>query len=73
IFIRDRYLLFKRPVLLQYGTTKAGLGLGVYNWLGDIYSIFGVTLYKNDTSIGTLGATGGLCRFATGLGATPRL
>lgn len=67
------YWLFKRPGLLQYGTTKAGVGLGVYNWLGDIYSIFGVTLYKNDTSIGTVGATGGMYRFASSLGATPRL
>ena len=40
------FWVFKRPGLLQFGTTKVGVGLGVYNWLGDIYSIFGITLYK---------------------------
>ena len=67
------FWVFKRPGLLQFGTTKVGVGLGVYNWLGDIYSIFGITLYKNDTSIGTVGAVGGMYRFASSLGTTPRL
>ena len=67
------FWVFKRPGLLQYGSTFTGAGLGVYNWLGDIYAIFGTTLYKNGVSIGTVGATGGVYRFASSLGDTPRL
>ena len=67
------YWVFKRPGLLQIGTTKSGAGLGVYNWNGDIYAIFGTTLYKNGTSIGTVSDTGGVYRFTSSLGSTPRL
>lgn len=67
------YWIFKRPGLLQTGTTKSGNGYGVYNWQGDIYSIFGTTLYKNGSSIGTVDGTGGVYRFASSLGSTPRL
>ena len=69
----DEYWIFKRPGLLQTGATKTGNGYGVYNWNGDIYSIFGATLYKNGTNIGTVNATGGVYRFSSSLGATPRL
>lgn len=65
--------IFKRPGLLQTGATKVGNGYGVYNWNGDIYSIFGATLYKNGTSIGTVDATGGVYHFSSSLGTTPRL
>tara|TARA_R110000868_G_scaffold149339_2_gene371775 strand:- start:1462 stop:2889 length:1428 start_codon:yes stop_codon:yes gene_type:complete len=65
--------IYKRPGLLQTGATKTGTGLGVYNWNGNIYSIFGTTLYKDGTSIGTVGGTGGVYQFSSSLGSTPRL
>lgn len=65
--------VYKRPGMLQTGATKSGVGRGVYNWQGDIYAIFGATLYKNGTSIGTVNTAGGVYRFDSTLGATPRL
>jgi len=67
------YWVFKRPGLLQTGATKTGNGLGVYNWNGNVYSIFGATLYKDGVSIGTVDTTNGVYRFSASLGATPRL
>jgi len=69
----EEWWIYKRPGLLQSGTTKVGTGRGVYNWQGDIYAIFGATLYKNGTSIGTVNTAGGVYRFDSTLGATPRL
>ena len=68
------YQVYKRPGLLQTGDTKSGNGYGVYNWLGDVYSIFGATMYKNGIAlVGTVDATGGVYRFSQSLGATLRL
>lgn len=68
------YWVFKRPGLLQTGSTLSGVGRGVYNWQGDIYSIFGSTLYKNGSSVATgLDTTNGVYRFSQCLGATPKL
>lgn len=68
------YHVYKRPGLLQTGSTLSGNGYGVYNWLGDIYSIFGSVLYKNGVSVGTgLDTTGGVYRFSQSLGGTLRL
>jgi len=67
------YWVYKRPGMLQEGATKTGIGLGVYNWQGDIYSIFGATLYKNGTGIGTVDATHGVYQWCSSLGTTPRL
>ena len=67
------YWVYKRPGLLQYSAVTAAAGSGVYNWKGDIYAIFGAALYKNGTGIGTVDATGGVYRFDSSLGATPRL
>lgn len=69
----DEWWIYKRPGLVQTGATKSGVGRGVYNWQGDIYAIFGSTLYKNGTSIGTVNAAGGVYRFDSTLGTTPRL
>jgi len=69
----DEYWIYKRPGLEQTGATKSGAGLGVYNWNGDIYAIFGTTLYKNGANIGTISATGGVYHFSSSLGTTPRL
>lgn len=65
----------------RFGTTEqsrppAGnaVGRGIYNWLGDIYSIFGSTLYKNGTPVvGAVNATNGVYRFSQCMGATPKL
>ncbi len=66
--------IYKRPGLLQTGSTKTGVGLGVFNWLGDIYSIFGATMYKNGVAlVGTLDTTGGIYRFCQSAGATPKM
>ena len=76
---QGEYFLFKRPGILQEGLTLAGAGLGVYNWLGDIYRIQGPTIYKNDVIIaggapnGALNTAGGVYRFSSCLGATPSL
>lgn len=67
------YQLYKRPGLLQTGSTKSGNGYGVYNWQGSIYSIFGTTLYKDGSSIGTVNGSGGVYRFSSSLGSTTRL
>lgn len=65
----------KRPGLDQYTQPSGGAatGRGVYNWKGDIYSIFGTTLYKATTSKGTVNATNGVYRFSSCLGATHKL
>ena len=76
---QGEYWLYKRPGLLQTGSTISGNGHGVYNWLGDVYSIFGSTIYKNGVAIaggapnGALDTTGGVYRFSSCLGATPAL
>lgn len=66
--------VFKRPGLSQTGSTQTGNGLGVYNWLGDVYSIFGATMYKNGVAlIGVLDTTGGVYRFSDSKGDIPRM
>ena len=66
------YFVYKRPGL-AVNTTKSGNGLGCYNWLGDIYALFGTDIYKNGVSIGTVDATNGVYRFSASIGGTPRL
>lgn len=69
---QHEYWLYGRPGLLVH-TTLSGAGQGVYNWLGDIYAIFGTHLYKNGVSVGTVDATGGVYQFDSCLGGTPKL
>lgn len=64
--------LFKRPGLSQVYNI-GGAGLGTYNWLGNIYSVFGTALYKNTVSVGTVDATGGIYHWTQCLGDTPKL
>lgn len=54
-------------------TTLSGVGRGLFNWLGDIYAVFGTTLYKNGASLGTVDGTGVTYTFSSCLGATPTL
>lgn len=69
------YQLYSRPGTLLSSQPSGGAasGYGCYNWLGDLYSVFGTVLYKNNTNIGTVDATGGVYRFSQTSGATPRL
>lgn len=50
-----------------------GNGLGIYNWLGDIYSVFSSALYKDFTPFAPGIDSGSYYRFQQVLGATPRL
>ena len=71
----QEYQLYSRPGLGNSVQPSGGAatGGGVFNWLGDVYSIFGTSLYKNITSIGTVDTTNGVYRFSLSSGATPRL
>lgn len=70
---RGGWQAIKRPgtALTTYGV-GAGLGYGIYNWLGDIYTVCNANLYKNGVSVGVGNFAYG-CSFSAGLGATPRL
>ena len=68
------YHIYKRPGLEVYANYGAAEGLGLYNWLGDVYAIFGATLFQNGVALpGALDTSGGHYRFSSSLGATPRL
>lgn len=69
------YQLYSRPGLGGSSQPPGGsaAGAGVYNWLGDTYSVFAATVYKNGSSIGTVDSTGGVYRFTSSSGATPKL
>lgn len=70
------YWIYKRAGLLHSSRPPGAnaAGLGMWNWLGDIYSIFGATMYKNGVAlVGTLDTTNGVYRFDSCLGATPKL
>jgi hypothetical protein len=68
--------VIKRPgfLLNDQVATAGSLGRGVFFWKGDTYSIFDGTLFRNGTSIiSSLDTTGGVYRFSSILGATPKL
>lgn len=66
--------VYKRPGLSTHSTISATTPGGIYNWKGDIYSIWGDKLYKNTTPIsGTVNTAGGVYTFSSTLGATPKL
>lgn len=70
------YWLIKRAgiSLKSWPSLTTVNGYGVFNWKGDIYSIFGATMYKNDIAlVGALDTTGGVYVFDSCLGATPKL
>jgi hypothetical protein len=55
----QEYWIYKRPGLTfnaVFASNQAGQG--IYNWLGDIYSVFNGTLYKNGVSLGAVNASG---------------
>ena len=70
------YRIYKRAGLTYSSQPSGGtaVGLGAFNWLGDIYTIFGATMYKNGAPlVGVLNTTNGVYRFSQCLGATPRM
>jgi len=74
--LTGEYKVYKRPGLLTNATysESAATGLGSYNWMGDVYAIFGATMYKNGVAlVGVLDTTGGIYRFSSSLGTTPRM
>lgn len=69
------YELYSRPGMALDSQPSGGAanGYGVYNWQNNVYSIFGDTVYKNGTSIGTVNTAGGVYRFTSSSGASPKL
>jgi len=69
------FWVYKRSGLLESSQPSGGAaaGRGMYNWLGDVYSVFGTTLYKNGSSLGTVNGTNGKYYFSSCKGATPKL
>lgn len=66
--------VYKRPGLSVYSTVTAATGGGLVNWRGNIYSIWGATLYKDGVAVsGTLDTTNGVYTFSFVLGAVPKL
>lgn len=68
--------IYSRPGLDEASRPPAAnaTGRGVFNWLGDIYSIFGNKLYKNGVALaGTVDTSNGVYKFDSCLGATPKL
>jgi len=68
--------IYKRPGLARSSQPSGGAatGRGIFNWNGNIYSIFGNTLYKDGVAVaGTVDTTNGVYRFDMCLGATPKL
>lgn len=67
------YRIYKRPGLLEIASlSETGVGRGMYNWRGNVYTVFGAALFKNGTSLGTVDANG-IYHFSECLGGTPRL
>ena len=62
------YWLYKRMGLAVDSQPPGGAatGAGAYNWLGNIYTIFGNTLYKDGVAVsGTLDTTNGVYKFSS--------
>lgn len=72
----NEYHIYERPGMAEDSRPPAAnaTGRGIYNWLGDIYSIFGTTFYKNGAATGgAVDGTNGVYRWSQCLGATPKL
>lgn len=65
----DEFWVWKRPGL-DVHTTWSGTGMGIYNWKGDEYSIFGGVVRKHNTQIGTVDTTNGKYVFQIIMGTT---
>jgi len=63
----------QKRVGLENYKAYSGAGQGIYNWNGDVYSIFNGTVRKGDTIIGAVDAANGRYRFVQMLGTPARL
>ena len=73
---QNEHWIYERPGMDEHSRPPAGnaAGRGVFQWRGDLYSIFGDTVYKNGSPVsGTVDTTNGVYRFDSCLGATPKL
>jgi hypothetical protein len=73
--IERQYHIYKRP---GYGSQQIvnnnAVGMGLYTWNGNVYSIFGGILYKNGASVATgLDTTAGVYQFSEIKGASPKM
>lgn len=65
--------VYKRPGYAVYNTGHgAAAGRGMYVWNGDLYTVFGTTLYKNGSSLGTVNGTA-MYSWSSCMGQTPSL
>lgn len=73
---QDQTWVYTRPglsVAVDNSSAASGLpALGVFNWQGDIYSVWGTKLFKGTTQIGTVDDSSGYT-FSSILGSTPQL
>lgn len=67
----DLYVV-TRPGLGLYASLGVSAGKGIYNWRGNIYSIFGNVFYKDGVSKGNVDTTA-VYTFDQVLGETPKL
>lgn len=67
------YSVFKRPGLSADAdlSESTAAGRGLYNWNGDVFAVFGTSLYKNGTSLGTVDGTNGVYRFSVNNQTSP--
>ncbi len=68
--------IVKRPGFVENATysESASTARGMFHWDGAVYTIFGSTLYRDGTSVGTgLNTSGGQYWFSSILGAVPKL
>lgn len=67
--------IYKRPGLATKAVVAVGeLGRGIFFWNGNLYSIFGDTIYKDGVLLQAgLDDTNGVYRFDSYLGATPKM
>lgn len=67
------FWVYKRPGL-SVDTTLSGVGRGVYNWNGFVYSAFGTDFYEGIVDKGNInGTAGSIYSFVPCLGTTPKL
>ena len=70
---QDETWVYKRPGLAFRTRTQAGVGRGIFYWLGDTYAVVGGYLFRNGNQVGNVGDDGTLWRFSGILGDTPFL
>lgn len=72
----DDTYIYERPGMDEQSRPPASnaTGRGIYNWRGNIYSVFGTTFYVDGVATGgAVDGTNGVYRFSSSLGGTPRL